>query len=112
MLESSEDEIIFVAAVAATVTPPRERRQIGVLRPRAVSSEGDEYFLEVVGWKIERGREYFLIKWAGYSDDYNTWENGQEKRLEIPNMVADYYDELDVTDDEENFDNSQDITCK
>jgi hypothetical protein len=81
------------------------------LRPRAVSSEGDEYFVEeVVGWKIERGREFFLIKWAGYSDDYNTWENGQEKRREIPNMVADYFDELGVTDDEDNFDNTKDIT--
>jgi hypothetical protein len=111
LLESSEDEVIFVAAVAAPVRPPRERRQIGVLRPRAVSSEGDEYFVEeVVGWKIQRGREFFLIKWAGYSDDYNTWENGQEKRREIPNMVADYFDELGVTDDEDNFDNTKDIT--
>jgi hypothetical protein len=111
LLESSEDEVIFVAAVAAPVRPTRERRQIGVLRPRAFSSEGDEYFVEeVVGWKIERGREFFLIKWAGYSDDYNTWENGQEKRREIPNMVADYFDELGVTDDEDNFDNTKDIT--
>jgi hypothetical protein len=36
------------------------------LRPGEVSSEGEEYFEEeVVGLKIERGRELFSIKWAG-----------------------------------------------
>ena len=80
------DDVIFEAAVAAPLGPPRKRKQIWALRPREVSSEGEEYFVEeVVGWKIERGRQFFLIKWSGYSEEYKTWKNGTEKRREIPN---------------------------
>ena len=39
-------------------------------------------------------------------------ENGAEKRREIPNVVPEFFDELSVTDEEENFDNIQDITYR
>jgi hypothetical protein len=103
---SSDDDDVFVAAVAAPVRPPRERRREErgrgrALRPRVVSTnDDDEFFVEkVVGWKVERGIEFFLIKWAGYTDNYNTWENGVEKRREIPEMVADYFTESEFDDD-------------
>ena len=58
---SSDDYVAFVAAVAAPVRPPRERRREErgrgrALRPRVVSTnDDDEFFVEkVVGWKIER----------------------------------------------------------
>jgi hypothetical protein len=55
------------------------------LRPGEVSSEGEEYFEEeVVGLKIERGRELFSIKWAGFNDDFITWENGAENGEKFP----------------------------
>jgi hypothetical protein len=100
---SSDDYVAFVAAVAAPVRPPRERRreEIGrgrALRPRVVSTnDDDEFFVEkVVGWKEERGREYFSIKWAGYTEEFNTWEDGLEKRREIPDMIEDYFTELTI----------------
>jgi hypothetical protein len=114
---SSDDDVVFVAAVAAPVRPPRERRREErgrgrALRPRVVSTnDDDEFFVEkVVGWKVERGREYFSIKWAGYSEDFNTWEDGLEKRREIPEMVADYFTESGFDDEVSNFDDVNDRT--
>jgi hypothetical protein len=116
-VESSDDDVVFVAAVAAPVRPPRERRREErgrgrALRPRVVSTnDDDEFFVEkVVGWKVERGIEFFLIKWAGYTDNYNTWENGVEKRREIPEMVADYFTESGYNDEVSRFDDVNDHT--
>ena len=72
------------------------------MRPRVVRPNEDEYFVEkVLGWMMERGRELFLMKWAGYGEEDNTWEDGVEKRRKIPEMVADYFTESrfdDVSD--------------
>jgi hypothetical protein len=106
-----------VATVDAPVRPPPERRTVErgrgrTLRPRLVSTnEDDEFFVEkVVGWKVERGIEFFLIKWAGYTDNYNTWENGVEKREEIPEMIDEYFTELGVDDEVSNYDDINDRT--
>ena len=66
-VDSSDDDIIFVEAVAAPTRPERRRRRSGIqLRPRIIIQDEEEYFVEkVVGWMMERGRELFLIKWAG-----------------------------------------------
>jgi hypothetical protein len=101
--ESSDDDIIFVEAFAAPARPKRRRRRSGIqLRPRLIFQDEEEYFVEkVVGWMMERGRELFLIKLAGYGEEDNTWEDGVEKRREIPEMVADYFTESrfdDVSD--------------
>jgi hypothetical protein len=76
------------------------------LRPRVVSTnEDDEFFVEKVGGcKVERGCEFFLNKWAGYTEEFNTWENGAEKRLEIPEIVEEYFTELGVDDEVSNYD--------
>jgi hypothetical protein len=50
-----------------------------------------------------------LIKWAGYTDNYNTWENGVEKREEIPNMIEEYFTESG-DDEVSRFDDVNDIT--
>jgi len=43
----------------------------------------EEYYVEkIVDKKTERGKTYYLIKWVGYSNKYNTWE--PEKTL--PNL--------------------------
>jgi hypothetical protein len=111
-VESSDDDIIFVEEVAAPTRPERRRRRSGIqLRPRIIIQDEEEYFVEkVVGWMMERGRELFLIKWAGYSDEHNTWEDGVEKRREIPEMVADYFTESGFDDELSRFDDLNDHT--
>ena len=56
------------------------------------------------------GREYFSIKWAGYSEDFNTWEDGLEKRREIPDMIEEYFTELGVDDEVSIFDDVNNCT--
>jgi hypothetical protein len=105
-----------VATVDAPVRPPPERRTVErgrgrVLRPRVVRPNEEEYFVEkVVSWMMERGRELFLIKWAGYGEEDNTWEDGVEKRREIPEMVADYFTESGFDDEVSRFDDVNDHT--
>jgi hypothetical protein len=66
-VESSDDDIILVEAVAAPTRPERRRRRSGIpSRPRIIFQDEEEYFVEkVLGWMVKRGRELFLIKWAG-----------------------------------------------
>jgi hypothetical protein len=116
-LESTDDDIVFIEAIAATARPALERCREGrgrPLRPRVVSTnEDDEFFVEkVVGWKVERGREFFLNKWAGFTEEFNTWENGAEKRLEIPEIVEEYFTELGVDDEVSNYDDINNYIIK
>ncbi len=77
-----------------------ERERGRALRPRVVRPNEDEYFVEkVLGWMMERGRELFLMKWAGYGEEDKTWEDGVEKRRKIPEMVADYFTESGFDDE-------------
>jgi hypothetical protein len=82
------------------------------LRPRVASTnDDDEFFVEKVdGWKEEWGIEFFFIKWAGYSEEFNTWVNGSEKRREIPYMIEEYFTELGVDDEVSNIDDINDRT--
>ncbi len=43
--------------------------------------------------------EQFLIKSVGYNDDENSWENGFEKRVEIPEAIALYFQNNGIADD-------------
>ncbi len=82
VVESADDDIIFVEAVAAPARPERRRRRSGnQLRKRLIFQDEEEYFVvKVVGWMMERGRELFLIKLAGYGEEENTWEDDVEKQ--------------------------------
>ena len=113
----STDDIVFIETVAAPARPAVERQRVvrergRTLRPRVASTnDDDEFFVEKVdGWKEEWGIEFFFIKWAGYTVDYNTWENGVEKRSEIPEMLADYFTESGFDDEVSNFDDVNDRT--
>jgi hypothetical protein len=101
-----------VEAVAASARPEWRRRRSGIqLRPRLIFNDEEEYFVEkVVGLMMERGREIFLIKLAGYREEYNTWEHGVEKRREFPEIIDDYFTELGFDDEESNFDDINDRT--
>ena len=30
---------------------------------------------KIVGKKVEKGEELYLVKWEGWPDQFNTWEN-------------------------------------
>ena len=47
-----------------------------VILPEAVEVEGTpEYEVEeVIDSRLKRGKLEYLVKWSGYTDDYNTWE--------------------------------------
>ena len=80
-VEVQGDEIIVVGEVA----PPERRRR----RTRRVR---DEYVVEsVVDRRYFHRVEQFLIKWSGYDDDENSWEDGHEKRREIPDAISLYF---------------------
>jgi hypothetical protein len=111
-LNISDDDIVFVEAVAAPFREDRRRRRSGIqLRPRIIFPVDEEYFVEkVVGWMVVRGREFYLIKWSGYGEEDNTWEDGAEKRREIPDMIADYFNELGLEDEQDNSEDNYDLT--
>jgi hypothetical protein len=90
--DGDDDEIVFVGEIAA---PERRRR-----RARRVLDDDDEYVVErVVDRRYFHRVEQFLIKWAGYDDDENSWENGFEKRVEIPEAIALYFQNNGIADD-------------
>ena len=47
-----------------------------VTPPEAVEVEGSpEYKVEeVLNSRLKRGKLEYLVKWSGYTDNYNTWE--------------------------------------
>ena len=54
--------------------PPVEGQQ--VIPPEAVEVEGTlGYEVEgVLDSRLKRGKLEYLVKWSGYTDNYNTWE--------------------------------------
>src|SRR6202023_2131078 len=44
--------------------------------PEPIEVEGNpEYEVEeVIDSRLKRGKLEYLVKWSGYTDDYNTWE--------------------------------------
>ena len=54
--------------------PPVEGQHVTL--PEAVEVEGTpEYEVEqVLDSRLKRGKLEYLVKWSGYTDDYNTWE--------------------------------------
>jgi hypothetical protein len=91
-LESSSDdnEIIVVAEIGA----PERRR-----RPRRVRDEAEYVVESVLDRRYFHRVEQFLIKWTGYDDDENSWEDGHEKRREIPDAISLYFQINGIADD-------------
>ncbi len=101
---TSNSRSCFLRSCCCTTTWKKERskrKRQTTEAPLLSTNVGDQFFVEKVDGcsEVERGHEFFLIKWSGYSDYYITWEDGVEKRREIPNMVTDYFTELGVDDD-------------
>jgi hypothetical protein len=86
-----DDEIVCVGEIAA---PERRRRRVRRVR------DDDEYVVEsVLDRRYFHRVEQFLIKWAGYDDDENSWEYGYEKRVEIPDAISLYFQINGIADD-------------
>ena len=86
-----DDEIVCVGEIAA---PERRRRRVRRVR------DDDEYVVEsVLDRRYFHRVEQFLIKWAGYDDDENSWEYGYEKRVEIPDAISLYFQMNGIADD-------------
>jgi hypothetical protein len=45
---------------------------------------------KIVGRKKIRGKWFYLIKWAGYSDDENTYEPESTLKSQVPELINDY----------------------
>ena len=66
-------DVINVSRVRPYKSPVEGQR---VTPPEAVEVEGTpEYEVEgVLNSRLKRGKLEYLVKWSGYTDDYNTWE--------------------------------------
>ncbi|XP_020286876.1 chromobox protein homolog 5-like isoform X2 [Pseudomyrmex gracilis] len=56
------------------------------------SDDEDEYEVEkLVNLRTIKGRRQFLVRWKGYGESADTWEN--EKDLNCPNLIQEYLEE-------------------
>lgn len=53
---------------------------------------------KIVGHRTIKGRRQFLVRWKGYDEDSDTWE--QEKDLNCPQLIEEF-----IAEDEENQEN-------
>ncbi|XP_051167747.1 uncharacterized protein LOC127285663 [Leptopilina boulardi] len=64
------------------------------------NNEDDEYEVEkVVAQRTIKGRRQFLVRWKGYGEDSDTWE--QEKDLNCPQLIEEFLAEAGDDDKEE-----------
>jgi hypothetical protein len=93
-LEVRDDDNDDIEIVAEVPAPERSRRR----RARR-EFDDEEYEVESVLDRRYFYRVEFLIKWAGYDDDENSWEYGYEKRVEIPDAISLYFQINGIADD-------------
>ena len=60
--------------------------------PEPIDVEGTpEYEVEeILNSILKHGKLEYLIKWSGYTDDYNTWEP-EANCANSPNIITDFY---------------------
>ncbi|XP_063979905.1 uncharacterized protein LOC135163926 [Diachasmimorpha longicaudata] len=69
------------------------------------NEEEKEYEVEkIVAHRTIKGRRQFLVRWKGYNDDADTWE--QEKDLSCPQLIEDFLNEQDSKDEGESSNKS------
>src|ERR1700724_3001677 len=54
--------------------PPVAGQQISPPKPIEVEGTSKYEVEEVMDSHLKRGKLEYLVKWSGYTDDYNTWE--------------------------------------
>lgn len=59
-----------------------------------MSEDTEEYQVEgIVGRKETKGTLYYRVKWAGYTNIYNTWEPA--RNLQHLNLLIEQFEEKD-----------------
>ena len=61
--------------------------------PEPTAQEGEERFYEVerlVSKKVLKKRVKYLVKWVGYSEEWNTWEYASNINTNASNMVREF----------------------
>ena len=46
---------------------------------------------ELIGRKTEQGKDFYRVRWSGYSSAYNTWEP-EENLQDCKELIAKYMD--------------------
>lgn len=65
----------------------------------AAGGEEEEYEVEkIVGHRTIKGRHQFLVRWKGYGEDSDTWE--QEKDLNCRKLIEEFLDEDENTEED------------
>jgi len=79
----------MVKLSAAPDNPIPGRKPQAPLPPIIVDGEPEWEVEEVLDSRWHRRRFQFLIKWKGFSREYNSWEVASN--VKAPNLVAKYY---------------------
>ena len=60
--------------------------------PESINVEGTpEYEVEeILNSRLKHGKLEYLVKWSGYTNDYNTWEP-EANCANSPNIISDFY---------------------
>ncbi|XP_076622268.1 uncharacterized protein LOC143342362 [Colletes latitarsis] len=71
-------------------------------------NEEKEYEVEkIVGQRTIKGRRQFLVRWKGYNEDSDTWE--QEKDLNCPQLIEEFLIEDSENDEEKSKKNDNSL---
>lgn len=60
---------------------------------------------QIVAQRTIKGRRQFLVRWKGYSEDSDTWE--QEKDLNCPKLIANFLADEEEKQDEQRSEESE-----
>ena len=60
--------------------------------PEPIDVEGTPKYEveEILDYRLKHGKLEYLVKWSGYTDDYNTWEP-EANCVNSPDIIADFY---------------------
>eukprot|EP00029_Vermamoeba_vermiformis_P004421 TRINITY_DN14960_c0_g1_i1.p1 TRINITY_DN14960_c0_g1~~TRINITY_DN14960_c0_g1_i1.p1 ORF type:complete len:215 (+),score=47.09 TRINITY_DN14960_c0_g1_i1:713-1357(+) len=74
-------------------SPVKKRKKNGEDNGSGKTND-EEYVVEAIaGKRKHKGSVQYLIKWEGYGDEFNTWED--EDRLNCPDLLAEYENKED-----------------
>lgn len=51
---------------------------------------------KILDKKVEKGKTLYFVKWFGYEDEDNTWESEETLKEDIPKLLKEYNESLEV----------------